>query len=138
MEDVKCGRPSELQSARLVAAVAELGVVRGPLHTSMSTTMKVILVSAWWILFMAILAFNIWGQMAHRTYDARMRYAAFRWFLMPGRLRDRDVWVAVPESRRVVWSLFGFACVCDCTHHYLVMTTRPNHTLQPTAASLLF
>jgi hypothetical protein len=69
--------------------------------------MKVILVSVWWVIFASFLASSIWGRMAQRTYDARMRFAALRWFLMPGRLRDRDVWV---RSQKVV-AWFGLVVI---------------------------
>jgi hypothetical protein len=68
----------------------------------MSTPVKVILISAWFIAAMAFLASNIWGRMAERTYAARMS-PAWRWFLMPGRLRDKDVWVRFQKA----FSWFG-------------------------------
>ena len=75
----------------------------------MSTTMKLILITAWFALFVAFLASNIWGRMAERTYDARMS-SALRWFLMPGRLRERDAWV---QFQKVVswFGLFFFSLV---------------------------
>jgi hypothetical protein len=57
----------------------------------------------------AFLASNIWGRMAERTYDARMS-SVLRWFLMPGRLRERDAWV---QFQKVVswFGLFFFSLV---------------------------
>jgi hypothetical protein len=48
----------------------------------------------WWCLA------NIHGRMADRTYAARMS-TPLRFFLMPGRLRDRAVWVR--QQKLLAW-----------------------------------
>jgi hypothetical protein len=61
-----------------------------------NNSLKLLLVSAWFVACIAFLASNIWGRMTERTYDARTRLR-----LMPGRLRDRDVWVR--SQKTISW-----------------------------------
>lgn len=72
----------------------------------MNTTVQLLLLHLWFTAFMAFLASNIWGRMAERTYEARMR-SRVRWFLMPGRLQEKAVWV---RSQKVM-SCFGLIFV---------------------------
>jgi len=70
----------------------------------MSTTGQLIFVNAWIIFWVWWCLANIYGRMADRTYDARMSIS-LRLFLMPGRLRDRAVWVR--QQKVLAWvSLF--------------------------------
>lgn len=51
---------------------------------------------------------TIWGDMAEKTYEARMQ-SSFRSFLMPGPLARRDVWI---RSQRILAGFgLGFICV---------------------------
>ncbi len=70
----------------------------------MSAVLKVVLIHIWLAFWVWFCVTTIWGQMAQRTYDARMR---FRWFLMPGTLRDRAVWAR--EQRALAWVALVFA-----------------------------
>ena len=62
----------------------------------MSSSLQLLLVSVWFLAFVAFLASNIWGRIAEKTYDSRIRLR-----LMPGRLRDRDVWVR--SQKTISW-----------------------------------
>ena len=73
------------------------------------------------ILVHACMAFLVWfcvasirGRMADMTYDARM-LSWWRWFLMPGRLKDRAVWV------RLHWLLAWVGLVFGLFVYVLVM-----------------
>jgi hypothetical protein len=61
-----------------------------------SNSLKLLLVSVWFVAFIGLLASNIWGRMAERTYDARIRLR-----LMLGSLRDRDAWVR--SQKTISW-----------------------------------
>ena len=56
--------------------------------------MKVVLVSAWYTAFIALLASTIWGRMAEWNYKVAM-WPPFRRLLMPPfhRLREKEVYV---------------------------------------------
>ena len=62
--------------------------------------LMLILLHLWLLFWLWLCAATIWGQMAHRTYEARMK-SRFRWFLMPGKQSDRSVWVR--QAKVLAW-----------------------------------
>ncbi len=75
----------------------------------MTPLLKVVLITAWFVAAVAFCAFTIWGRLAERTYYARM-LPVWRWFLMPGRFKEKDVWVRFQKA--AAWfGLFFFALV---------------------------
>jgi Ni,Fe-hydrogenase I cytochrome b subunit len=64
-----------------------------------NTTIKIILVSFWFVTFIAFIASTIWGRMAERNYKAAMS-PAFRW-LYPAGLREKEVNVRFQKG--MVW-----------------------------------
>jgi hypothetical protein len=56
------------------------------------------------LIFAYFCARTIWGDMAEKTYEARMQ-SSFRSFLMPGPLARKEVWI---RSQRI---LAGFGLV---------------------------
>jgi hypothetical protein len=52
---------------------------------------------AWAAVFLYACIGTLWGNLAERSYAARMRPAVRSW-LMPGRLRDRPVWIRFQKT----------------------------------------
>ncbi len=66
----------------------------------MSTKGQLIFVNIWIVFWVWWCLANIYGQMADRTYSARMS-TPLRFCLMPGRLRERAVWVR--QQKALAW-----------------------------------
>ena len=62
--------------------------------------LKLVLIHVWLLVCIWMCVTTIWGQMAQRTYEARMR-SRFRWFLMAWGLSDRQVWVR--QQKILAW-----------------------------------
>ncbi|HEV2046980.1 MAG TPA: hypothetical protein VGQ95_10325 [Chthoniobacterales bacterium] len=71
----------------------------------MSVKVQVILVSLWFVAFVAFLASTIWGRMAEWSYKAGMS-SAFRW-LYPAKLREKEIWVRFQKGMAWFGLFFG-------------------------------
>ena len=78
--------------------------------------LTLILLHLWLLLWLLFCAATIWGQMAHRTYEARMK-SRFRWFLMPGNQSDRSVWIR--QQKALAWIALVFGLIV-----YTMVITR--------------
>lgn len=66
----------------------------------MSNTGQLILIHVFFTFLVWFCFATIRGRMADRTYEARMS-SPLRFFLMPGRLKERSVWVR--QQRVMAW-----------------------------------
>jgi hypothetical protein len=77
--------------------------------------LTLVLLHLWLLLLLWFCAATIWGRLADRTYEAKMR-SRFRWFFMPGNLSDRTVWVR--QQKVMAWTVLVLGLIV----YFIVMT----------------